>query len=83
MRCQRAAGVGAIAAALSLMLTSPAGADPGRAAAETASAPVAVIVEEHERRVPFTSLDLALLFAGGTGLIAAGAGVRRAARTRA
>jgi hypothetical protein len=42
-----------------------------------------VATTEQRTAVPFTGLDLALILGGGSGLLAAGAGLRRAAAKRA
>jgi hypothetical protein len=42
-----------------------------------------VATTQQRTAVPFTGLDLALILGGGSGLLAAGAGLRRAAAKRA
>ena len=55
------------------------------ATANTERSPLAnsrVAATQHRDGVPFTGFDLALILGGGTALIAAGAGLRRAALKR-
>ncbi len=81
MLYQPAARLGAIVAALSLAVTTDARAE-GAAAESPPSVAATAIAERDKRQVPFTKVDIALLLAGGGGLVAAGAGVRRVGRER-
>jgi hypothetical protein len=81
MRLHRAAaGVGAIAAALAVTVPNGYSATAGLEGNALGSPHVAAA--QHRNGVPFTGLDLALILGGGGGLIAAGAGLRRAAPKR-
>jgi hypothetical protein len=75
------AAVGALLAALAVLV--PSGFSASAKTERGAFANNRVVSTQHRHGVPFTALDLALIVGGGGGLIAAGAGLRRAAVKRA
>ena len=79
-RHQAAAAVGAILVALAVPV--PTGASATGKTERRALANNHAVATQHRTGVPFTALDLALIAGGGGGLIAAGAGLRRAAVKR-
>ena len=82
MRRLRIAGLlGAFVAAL--LFAVPNGAAATGTGERGALGRPGVAATEQRTSVPFTGLDLALILGGGSGLLAAGAGLRRAAAKRA
>jgi hypothetical protein len=75
------AAVGALLAALAVVV--PSGVSAPAKTERGAFANNRVVAEQHRNGVPFTALDVALIVGGGGGLIAAGAGLRRAAVKKA
>jgi len=72
--------MGAILAALAVAV--PSGVSATGETERAALANNRVVATQHRNGVPFTALDLVLIVGGGGGLIAAGAGLRRAAVKR-
>ena len=79
-RKSAAATLGSLVAAL--VLTAPSSFAASRGAERTAMPPDRPAATPRQEQIPFTALDLALIIGGGSGLLAVGAAVRRAATDR-
>ncbi len=71
-----------VAISAALLIVVPSGLSAGPSAEQVALGHTRVAAVQHRNGVPFTAFDLALIVGGGGGLIAAGAGLRRAALKR-